>query len=151
MFIPEGIWYEFESGKKYLGNKYYMSFYKDEDYPVFCREGAIVPLSLDEGTELPVNMEIVVFPGSNGNYKLDIARMGKDNVKTIGLAEETKYLIHENSISFVCYNKKIEVYNNFGMKIKEYDSDTVITKPIVFNHGKSIAMTISNKLIMFTL
>ena len=30
MFIPEGIWYEFESGKKYLGNKYYMSFYKDD-------------------------------------------------------------------------------------------------------------------------
>ena len=26
LFIPEGVWYEFESGKKYLGNKYYMSF-----------------------------------------------------------------------------------------------------------------------------
>ena len=70
MFIPEGIWYEFESGKKYLGNKYYMSFYKDEDYPVFCREGAIIPLSLDQTTELPINMEIIVVPGSDGNYKL---------------------------------------------------------------------------------
>lgn len=70
MFIPEGIWYEFESGKKYLGNKYYMSFYKDEDYPVFCREGAIIPLSLDNTTDLPINMEIIVVPGSDGNYKL---------------------------------------------------------------------------------
>ena len=70
MFIPEGVWYEFESGKKYLGNKYYMSFYKDEDYPVFCREGAIIPLSLDGTTELPVNMEIIVVPGTDGNYKL---------------------------------------------------------------------------------
>ena len=70
MFIPEGIWYEFESGKKYLGNKYYMSFYKDEDYPVFCKEGAIVPLSLDSTTDLPINMEIIVIPGSDGNYKL---------------------------------------------------------------------------------
>ena len=70
LFIPEGIWYEFESGKKYLGNKYYMSFYKDEDYPVFCREGSIIPLSLDKSTDNPVNMEFVIFPGSDGNYKL---------------------------------------------------------------------------------
>ena len=70
LFIPEGIWYEFESGKKYLGNKYYMSFYKDEDYPVFCREGAIIPLSLDQTTNVPINMEIIIVPGSDGNYKL---------------------------------------------------------------------------------
>ena len=70
MFIPEGTWYELESGKKYPGNKYYMSFYKDEDYPIFCREGSIIPLSLDEGTELPINMEIIIFPGNNGTYKL---------------------------------------------------------------------------------
>ena len=70
MFIPEGVWYEFESGKKYLGNKYYMSFYRDEDYPVFCREGSVIPMSLDNGTELPINMEIIVFPGSDGSYKL---------------------------------------------------------------------------------
>ena len=70
MFIPEGVWYELESGKKYLGNKYYMSFYKDEDYPVFCKEGAIIPMSLDKTIDLPTNMEIIVFPGSNGEYKL---------------------------------------------------------------------------------
>lgn len=70
MFIPEGIWYELESGKKYIGNKYYMSFYKEEDYPVFCKNGSIIPLSLDMTTELPINMEIIIYPGSNGNYKL---------------------------------------------------------------------------------
>lgn len=70
MFIPEGVWYEFESGKKYIGNKYYMSFYRDEDYPVFCKEGAIIPMSLDQGTGVPVNMEIIVFPGNDGSYKL---------------------------------------------------------------------------------
>lgn len=70
MFIPEGTWYELESGKKYIGNKYYMSFYKDEDYPVFCREGSIIPLSREMSTDLPVNMEILVFPGANGSYVL---------------------------------------------------------------------------------
>lgn len=70
MFIPEGIWYELESGKKYVGNKYYMSFYKDEDYPVFCREGSIIPLSMEMSTDLPTNIEVLVFPGANGSYLL---------------------------------------------------------------------------------
>lgn len=70
MFIPDGIWYELESGKKYLGNKYYMSFYRDEDYPVFCKEGSIIPMSLDMTTNLPVNMEIIVIPGIDGSYTM---------------------------------------------------------------------------------
>lgn len=70
MFIPEGVWYELESGKKYLGNKYYMSFYKDENYPVFVRSGSIIPISLDNTTNLPVNMELLVFPGASSNYQL---------------------------------------------------------------------------------
>lgn len=70
MFIPEGIWYELESGKKYVGNKYYISFYKDEDYPVFCREGSIIPLSMEMSTDLPTNIEVLVFPGANGSYLL---------------------------------------------------------------------------------
>ena len=70
LFIPNGTWYELESGKKYLGNKYYMSFYRDEDYPVFCREGSIIVMSLDKNTDNPVNLEVDIFPGSNGNYTL---------------------------------------------------------------------------------
>ena len=70
MFIPEGTWYEFDSGKKYVGNKYYMSFYKDEDYPVFCKEGSIIVMSLDDSVENPVNLEVDVFPGCSGSYKL---------------------------------------------------------------------------------
>ena len=70
VFVPEGTWYDFRSGKKYNGNKYYLNFYKDEDYPVFCKEGSIIPLSLDNNHECPVNMEIQVFPGASGSYKL---------------------------------------------------------------------------------
>ena len=70
LFIPEGIWYELESGKKYVGNKYYMSFYKDEDYPVFVRQGSIIVMSLNNNTELPTDLEIVIYPGSNGTYQL---------------------------------------------------------------------------------
>lgn len=70
IFIPEGVWYDFISGKKYLGNKYYDSFYEEEDYPVFCKAGSIIPMSEDMNTNNPTNLEIDVFPGANGQYKM---------------------------------------------------------------------------------
>ena len=70
MFIPEGTWYELETGKKYPGNKYYMSFYNDENYPVFVRQGSIIIMSQNQSTENPTDIEVIVFPGSDGSYQL---------------------------------------------------------------------------------
>lgn len=68
VFVPNGVWYDYTSGKKYQGNNYYVGFYKNEDYPIFVKEGSIIPMSLDMNTELPKNMEIQVFPAENGLY-----------------------------------------------------------------------------------
>ena len=68
VFVPTGVWYDYSSGKKYQGNNYYVGFYKNEDYPIFVKEGSIIPMSLDMNNELPVNMEIQVFPAENGLY-----------------------------------------------------------------------------------
>ena len=68
IFIPNGVWYDYSSGKKFIGNKYYMNFYKDEDYPIFIKEGSIIPMSLDNNTNCPKNMEIQIFPAENGLY-----------------------------------------------------------------------------------
>ncbi len=68
IFVPEGLWLDFKTGKKYPGNKYYMCFYKDDEYPVFCKAGSIVPLSLDQNAENPKNLEVVVYPLADGNY-----------------------------------------------------------------------------------
>lgn len=68
VFIPNGIWYDFSSGKKFVGNKYYVGFYKEEDYPIFVKEGSIIPMSLDMNTDNPKNMEIQIFPAENGLY-----------------------------------------------------------------------------------
>lgn len=68
IFIPNGVWYDFSSGKKFMGNKYYTSFYKSEDYPIFIKEGSIIPMSLDEDTNCPRNMELQIFPAENGLY-----------------------------------------------------------------------------------
>ena len=73
IFLPKGIWYDFKTGKKFIGNKRYVSFFKDEDYPVFAKSGAIIPLAiLDDlnDTSSPKKMEINIFPGNSNVYRL---------------------------------------------------------------------------------
>ena len=72
-YIPEGIWYDFVTGKKFPGNKNYISFFKDEEYPVFVKQGSIIPMGLNENvnnTTPPVDMEIHIFPGKSNTYTL---------------------------------------------------------------------------------
>ena len=74
IFLPEGTWYDFKTGKKFAGNRRYIIFYKDEDYPVFARDGSIICLA-DLGknlnvTNCPTSMEIHVFPGKSNSFNL---------------------------------------------------------------------------------
>ena len=72
-FIPDGIWYEFKTGKKFLGNKKYVSFFTEEEYPVFARSGAIIPLSNKSDRNnigLPTDLEVHIFPGVSNIYTL---------------------------------------------------------------------------------
>ena len=73
IYMPDGLWYDFVTGKKFPGNKEYISFVKDQDYPVFARAGAIIPLGLNNNlndTTPPSDMEIHIFPGQNNSYNL---------------------------------------------------------------------------------
>ena len=70
VFVPNGTWYDFITGKKFIGNKYYVSFYRDDEYPIFCKEGAIIPLSLDKTVNIPTNLELQIFPGASSSYDL---------------------------------------------------------------------------------
>ena len=74
IFIPEGTWFDFKRGKKFPGNKRYVMFFKDEDYPVFAQSGSIIPLAdLSQNINLltpPKTMEIHVFPGRSNSFDL---------------------------------------------------------------------------------
>ena len=74
VFLPKGLWYDFTTGKKFVGNKRYTLFFKDEDYPVYAKAGSIIPIAkLDENinnTNPPKGMEINIFPGSSNVYRL---------------------------------------------------------------------------------
>ena len=74
IFLPKGVWYDFKTGKKFIGDKRYVAFYKEEEYPIFARAGGILPLAiLDDNindTNPPEKMEIQIFPGENNIFRL---------------------------------------------------------------------------------
>ena len=75
IFLPEGTWYDFKTGKKFPGGKRYVTFYKDEDYPVYAKSGSIIPLAVLNEDNLndvhpPKELEIHVFPGKSNSYNL---------------------------------------------------------------------------------
>lgn len=72
LYLPEGLWYDFKTGKKFPGGRTYVSFFRDEDYPVFAKSGAIIPMTtkLDNAASLPEELELHIFPGMNNTYKL---------------------------------------------------------------------------------
>lgn len=72
VYLPEGLWYDFKTGKKFPGGRSYVSFFRDEDYPVFAKSGAIIPMNtkVDNALGIPEELEIHIFPGKNNTYKL---------------------------------------------------------------------------------
>lgn len=62
--------------------------------------------------------------------------------------DTVKYFTYYNSLAYVVQNKEINIYNRWGMHIKKYQSDNIITEPIVFNNGKNIAILYSNKIVI---
>lgn len=75
IFLPNGVWYDFKTGKKFTGGNRYVTFYKDEDYPVYAKTGAIIPLAKLEpqninDTSAPKTLEIQIFPGRSNTYKM---------------------------------------------------------------------------------
>ena len=72
-YLPDGVWYDFVTGKKFPGGKTYTSFFRDEDYPVFTKSGSIIPLARPKhlnDTTPPEDMEINIFPGQSNSYTL---------------------------------------------------------------------------------
>ncbi len=72
-YIPDGTWYDFFTGKKFPGGKKYVSFFREEDYPVFAHAGSIIPLSNRSDRNnvgLATDMEIQIFPGASNMYTL---------------------------------------------------------------------------------
>ena len=105
VFLPNGIWYDFKTGKKFPGGRRYVTFYKDEDYPVYAKTGAIIPMAILDNENLndtsnPTKLEIQIFPGRSNTYKLyeddGVTSMYKEG---FGFITEINYYYKENDFS----------------------------------------------------
>ena len=73
VWLPEGDWYDFFSGRYFPGNGWYALYGGLDEIPVFARAGAIVPVGplvgwggVDNPTELTLN----IFPGADNLFEL---------------------------------------------------------------------------------
>ncbi|WP_423188527.1 TIM-barrel domain-containing protein [Alkalibacterium sp. f15] len=72
VWLPEGRWYDFFIHRSYEGDRVIDMYRSLSTYPVFVKAGGIVPLdqSFSNHTEIPKNMEVMIYAGDNGNFSL---------------------------------------------------------------------------------
>lgn len=100
-YIPDGVWYDFKTGKKFPGKKEYVSFFRDEDYPVFAKRGAIIPLyNGDEPnyTGNPNDIEVHIFPGESNTFNL------YEDDGTSQMYEDGKYVVTQFDYNYLPNN-----------------------------------------------
>ena len=69
-WLPEGLWYDFFSGRMYTGGRCMELHRELAEMPVFARAGAILPLSHEDrftnDTNNPQIVELQIFAGADG-------------------------------------------------------------------------------------
>lgn len=73
IWFPAGEWFDFFTGDRILGGRKAVCYHTLEKMPLFARAGAIIPLQGDvisNGCNNPEKLEIVVFPGADGEFDL---------------------------------------------------------------------------------
>lgn len=74
VWLPRGKWFDFFNGTRYesKSGRTIDIFRSLEDYPVFAKSGAIVPMMQLNGNNIEnsENMEVVVFPGADNEFSL---------------------------------------------------------------------------------
>jgi alpha-glucosidase len=71
VYLPKGIWYDYWSGKKFEGSKYYLIEAPIDVIPIFVKEGAIIPKQNVQayiGEKQIDELVIEVYGGFNGRY-----------------------------------------------------------------------------------
>ena len=71
-WLPEGLYYDFFSGLRYVGGRMISVYRPLDGIPVFAKAGAVIPLdeNTQNGTGNPEEMEIVIFAGADGHFDL---------------------------------------------------------------------------------
>ena len=71
-WLPKGDWFDFFTGLHYTSKEgRTLSIHRNIDsYPVFAKAGAIVPMQNTHALEAGADLEVLIFPGANGQFAL---------------------------------------------------------------------------------
>jgi alpha-glucosidase (family GH31 glycosyl hydrolase) len=148
IYLPQGEWRDFWTGKVYKGNQRIESF----DWPenrgggLFLRSGAIVPMGeiMQHTAEKPMeNLDLLVFPGDaehseftlyeddgvtfeyrNGKYALSSITLDRGNGKwLLEIKPDSGSAVKNWSVTFCCGSKPVSVTNNGKAVEFVFDSD----------------------------
>ena len=135
IFVPSGIWFDFKTGKKYPGDKYYMCFYKDDEYPAFCKSGAIIPLSLNDNTNNPTDMEVQIFPLSDNTYTIyEDDGISNNYLKDDCMLTHINYKYQKDNYSLMITNsKKIGIVQSRNYKIRFKNTQNITDVNVLYN------------------
>ncbi|MBI4810368.1 MAG: DUF5110 domain-containing protein [Ignavibacteriales bacterium] len=71
IYIPEGMWYDFHSGKSYTGTGFINVPVISDDIPIFVKAGAIIPMSpaalFTDAPEMKKTVILSSYPNGNGS------------------------------------------------------------------------------------
>ncbi len=73
IWLPEGQWFDFNTGEYFSGNSILVNYYSRREIPIFAKAGAIIPLSSEYHITHITNPEVIqllVFPGGNNQFVL---------------------------------------------------------------------------------
>lgn len=142
-WLPSGMWYDIFTGARYEGG-ITRSFYRNsESIPVFAKAGTVLPMSLDveNCTSNPENLQILVFAGESGSFKMieDKEEKAQTRVETLfdySWSENPKLTISASG----CF-ESIPQNRRYSVKVYGQSFENVS----VLVDGKSAEYEISNK------
>lgn len=74
VWLPEGIWYDFFTERKYIGDEVFTAYRDLNSMPVFAKAGGIIPMTKpscgDNDTSNPTSLYIKVFCGADGSFQM---------------------------------------------------------------------------------
>lgn len=109
VWLPKGLWFDFFTGAKYDGKdgRIIDVFRTIDQYPVFAKAGAVVPMMEQNGNNIenPETMDVVVFPGADNCFTLYEDEGEYDRYKTGAYAEtKMEQQKSEHGMEFTIYS-----------------------------------------------
>ncbi len=134
VWLPQGVWFDFFTGKAFAGGKVHALSYDLEGYPVFAKSGAIIPLleKMSGNSQEFDELEIRVYPGNGvytmfdeiGSIRFEISQKGEGYVLDITPDESIKtkrlniVLTCEKDYRAVCKDATGETRNSIAIDCK---------------------------------